>query len=92
MKFKWIIAVILVALLSGCADNVDFFKAAAMEPVGFWYGLWHGMIATIALIWHIFDDSVAVYAIYNTGGWYDFGFLMGVGAFSSGCSCSRRRK
>lgn len=27
--------------------------------------------------------AIAVYAIYNNGGWYDFGFFLGVGGFSA---------
>ncbi|MCK4691455.1 MAG: hypothetical protein KAT20_06590, partial [Desulfuromonadales bacterium] len=41
-------------------------------------GLWHGMIAFISLVIHIFKENVVVYEINNTGGWYDFGFLLGV--------------
>lgn len=47
-------------------------------PAGFWYGLWHGAISIITLIVHIFKESVLVYETTNTGGWYDFGFLLGV--------------
>ena len=42
------------------------------------YGVWHGVISVISLIIHIFNDSVLVYEAKNSGGWYDFGFLMGV--------------
>ena len=31
-------------------------------------------------------DDVAVYAYNNNGAWYDFGFLLGVGAFASGAT------
>jgi hypothetical protein len=34
------------------------------------------------MIAHLFDASVTIYAVPNNGGWYDFGFLLGVGAFS----------
>jgi hypothetical protein len=27
----------------------------------------------------LFDDDVAIYEMNNNGGWYDLGFLMGVG-------------
>ena len=50
----------------------------AESPASFWYGLWHGIISFITLIIHIFNDHVLVYEINNTGGWYDFGFLVGV--------------
>lgn len=83
--FSFILAGVALLLLSGCADAVSFTDAARIEPVGFWYGLWHGVIAPIAWIISLFNDDVAVYAIYNNGGWYDFGFLIGVGAFSVSC-------
>jgi len=92
-NLKILMLVSLVLLLSGCADNVSFVEALTMEAVGFWYGLWHGTIAVIAFIWHWFDNDVAVYAIYNSGGWYDFGFLIGIGAFAStSCTTSFPRK
>ena len=71
---------ILCLLLSSCADSVSFTQAAAMEPVGFWYGLWHGGICGIAWIISLFSDSTAIYAVYNNGGWYDFGFVLGIGS------------
>ncbi|MEJ2142311.1 MAG: hypothetical protein P8Y24_08150 [Gammaproteobacteria bacterium] len=57
------------------------------NPAGFWYGLWHGIISVIALVIHIFNDSVLVYETRNSGGWYDFGFLLGVIIIWSGGSC-----
>jgi uncharacterized membrane protein len=72
-----------VCLLTGCADTVGFTDAASREPVGFWYGLWHGLIAPIAWLVSLFYDDVAIYAIYNNGGWYDFGFMLGIGALGS---------
>ena len=30
----------------------------------------------------LFNENVAMYDINNTGGWYDFGFLIGVGGIS----------
>ena len=73
---------VIVITLSGCADTVTFSMANNIQPVGFWHGLWHGMIAPIAWFVSLFSDSTAIYAIYNNGGWYDFGFMLGVGAFS----------
>lgn len=67
---------LLVLLLSACAaGNPDF---TAETPARFWLGLWHGIISVIALLVHLFNDSVNVYEINNTGGWYDFGFLLGI--------------
>ncbi len=65
----------LFFIMSCAAGNEQFTQ---QQPAGFWYGIWHGMISVITLIIHIFKDTVSVYEINNTGGWYDFGFLLGV--------------
>ena len=85
---KILILFTVLLMLTGCADNVSHAAAMSMEPVGFLHGLWHGMIAIFALIGHLIDNDIAVYAIYNTGGWYDFGFLLGCGAFSGALGSS----
>lgn len=58
-------------------------------------GLWHWLIAPITFVVSLFNDAVAVYEVDNTGGWYDFGFLLGVSIIFSGSgaggSRSRRR-
>jgi hypothetical protein len=73
-------------LISGCATQMGFVEAQAATPVGFWYGLWHGLIAPIAWIVSLFSSDTAIYAIYNNGGWYDFGFMWGIGTFGWGAS------
>ena len=83
--------VVGLMLLSGCADTVSFDQAKDVLPVGFWYGLWHGMILPIAWIVSLFSDSTAIYAIYNNGGWYDFGFILGCGALGSSASRSSKK-
>ena len=77
MSFKLYTLIILLSLLlTGCtAGDVQF---TSETPAGFWYGLWHGIISIISLIIHLFNNNVAVYEISNSGGWYDFGFLIGV--------------
>lgn len=79
-------------LLSGCADNVRYDLVANYPKVGFWHGLWHGMSFPVSFIISLFSDNTSVYAAYNSGGWYDYGFLIGVGAFcgSSGSRISKR--
>lgn len=80
---KLILLLLVVVGLTGCADSLTFEQAAIVEPVGFWYGLWHGMILPFAWFGSLFWDDIAVYAIYNNGGWYDFGFILGIGALVS---------
>ena len=84
------IGMTVLLALSGCADSVNHTVAATMEPVGFWYGLWHGMILPFAWLVSLFDSDVAIYATYNNGGWYDFGFILGVGTLGSSSSSSRK--
>jgi len=76
-------ACICLVGLTGCATQMGFEQAAVTEPVGFLYGLWHGVIAPFSWLVSLFNEDVAVYAIYNNGGWYDFGFILGIGALSS---------
>lgn len=84
----WAGLLLMVVLLSGCADSIGFAEAAVREPVGFWYGLWHGIICPFSFIISLFDSDVAIYAIYNNGAWYDFGFVLGVGTLMGGSSQS----
>lgn len=83
---KVLAILVILFLLSGCADCVTFEQASKLDPVGFWYGLWHGMILPISWIISLFSDSTAIYAIYNNGGWYDFGFILGCWALFGGAS------
>lgn len=79
----WVFLIFVLLLTSCAAGNTSFTHD---NPAGFWYGLWHGFISVISLIIHIFNDSVTVYEIHNTGGWYDFGFLLGVISIWGGSS------
>lgn len=62
-------------LLSACAAGTPDY---AETQAGFFSGVWHGWIAPVALIWHIFNDEVRIYEINNTGIWYDVGFYIAV--------------
>ncbi len=80
-----------VLFLTACtAGDAQFTE---QNLAGFWYGLWHGVISFISLIIHIFSDSVLVYETNNTGGWYDFGFLIGVSSvWGGGCHMTCKSK
>ena len=82
----------IVLLFSGCAENFSFGMAGGMAPIGFFYGVWHGMIAPFAWLYSLFSDSIAIYAIYNNGGWYDFGFILGIGGLTSSSSTAVKRR
>ena len=83
-KFKYLFLFMAILTLTGCADAVSFQQAAEMQQVGFLHGLWHGIMFPISWICSLFSNDIAVYAIYNNGGWYDFGFFLGIGGFSVG--------
>lgn len=88
-KFLFPLACLALAvLLTGCADHVTFADAAGREPVGFLFGLWHGLILPFSWVVSLFSDHVTIYAIYNNGGWYNFGFVLGVGALGGGGSAA----
>ena len=89
---KYFIYLFFLLILSGCADYVPLEQAASVVKVGFWHGLWHGIIFPIAWVVSLFSESTAIYAIYNNGGWYDFGFFVGVGGFSASMLATRKRK
>lgn len=93
--FKAGFLIALMFLFTACtAGDARFVQE---ESAGFWYGLWHGMISFITLVIHIFNENVGVYEVNNTGGWYDFGFLLGVilvwgGGTHVSCRTSVQRK
>jgi len=93
--YKLYILIAIFIFLSSCtAGNPQFSQDT---PAGFWYGLWHGIISVISLIIHVFNENISVYEINNTGGWYDFGFLLGVtciwgGSSHVSCKTSARKQ
>jgi hypothetical protein len=58
---------------------------------GFWQGMWHGFIALFTFLVSLFSENVGVYEAHNNGGWYNFGFILGVMVFFGG-SGSKGRK
>jgi len=58
--------------------------AVAPSAPGFLLGLWHGFIFPVAWIVSLFTDKVAIYAVPNNGGWYDFGYFLGIVVFGVG--------
>ena len=64
-------------MLAACAAQQQSDAVAAGAP-GFWLGLWHGFIFPVAWIVSLFVPDVAIYAVPNNGGWYDFGYFVGI--------------
>lgn len=77
------VTLIAIILFSGCADVTSIDECVTDEPYGFWSGLWHGIVAPFSFFGSLFSNNIAMYAINNTGGWYDFGFVIGTGILFS---------
>jgi hypothetical protein len=77
------IALLLAACAAGPNPSLDVPTVDGIVR-GFWGGLWHGMISPITFVISIFTDNVSVYEVHNTGGWYDFGFVLGAGILFGG--------
>jgi hypothetical protein len=69
--------------LAACAAT-QASDAVAPQAPGFLLGLWHGFIFPVAWVVSLFIDRVAVYAVPNSGGWYDFGYFLGIVVFGVG--------
>ena len=77
------LASLLALSLSACAATEAGTAVAAGAP-GFWLGLWHGFIFPVAWVVSLFAPNVAIYAVPNNGGWYDFGYFLGIVVFGVG--------
>jgi hypothetical protein len=82
-----LVTIILSAvILSACATQP---VPSASEPPGFWSGLLHGFTIVFSMIGSIFTDY-RIYAFPNSGGWYDFGYLIGASMFLGGGGAGAR--
>lgn len=88
---KLLFFLLLIILLSSCADVQHHIKPCLEGyTYGFWGGLWHGLIAPLAWVGSLFSDNIAVWAVNNNGGWYTFGFVLGIGGFTRTVSSSTK--
>ena len=90
---KLAMLLLCVIFITSCAEvqpNVQ--PCLEGHTYGFWGGLWHGIIAPAAWIGSLFSDDIAVWAINNNGGWYTFGFILGIGALTGGSSKAASKK
>jgi hypothetical protein len=83
----FVIFVLLVNILAGCAAGPNVFKGTASEHnavAGFWLGLWQGFIAPFVLVVSLIKNNLNIYEVHNNGAWYNFGYLCGVACFFGG--------
>lgn len=100
MKHASAIALILIAAMavfwaSSCAPGPNTSEKtpnAEGKVAGFWLGLWHGLISPVTFIISLFSRTVRLYEVHNSGGWYNFGFVLGAGLFLGGGIFGHRKK
>ncbi len=90
--FRIVTSVFLVFFLAACASQIPAGVEQSGDAPGFLFGLWHGFIFPFAWIGSLFDPDIAVYAVPNRGGWYDFGFFLGITVLGGGSWFSSRRR
>lgn len=86
---KRLALILPILALAACADQAA--TAVAPDAPGFLYGVWHGFIFPVAWVVSLFDSDAAVYAVPNNGGWYDFGYFVGICFLGVGARNSKRR-
>lgn len=72
------LSLLLLAACAPGANELGGVPDAEGAVAGFWLGLWHGVIAPVTFVISLFSDRVEMYEAHNNGGWYNFGFLLGL--------------
>ena len=90
-KARVFVLVAISLTLAACVATQSMNAVAPTAP-GFLEGVWHGFIFPIAWIISLFTDDISVYAVPNNGGWYDFGYFVGICFLGVGARTSRRRR
>jgi len=87
-RFQYlVIAIAAIAFFTGCATHsVEHIT----NPPGFIKGLIHGFILLFSFIGSLFTDY-EIYSVPNNGGWYNFGFLLGIMLFFGGGGAGAKR-
>ncbi len=89
-------AALILAVLAGCAagpNSLSNTPRGEEKAAGFWLGLWHGIISPVTFVISLFTGNVTPYEVHNNGGWYNFGFILGIsGIFGGGVGGATHRR
>ncbi len=88
MKLRTIAIITGVVLLAGCATA----PLAVEGTRGFFWGLIDGGVAPFSFIISLFSSEVGIYGVPNSGGWYDFGFLIGLTFWAGGGYAAKKKR
>ena len=89
IRSKSVLALAALTLLAACAAQTIPGAVAPAAP-GFLFGLWHGFIFPVAWLLSLVMPDVSVYAVPNNGGWYDFGYFLGICVFGVGANRGKK--
>ncbi len=95
-RIQWfLVGIVLLLVLSACVagpnTSVDV-PSSDGDLAGFFTGLWQGIIIPVTFVISLFTENVSIYETHNSGGWYDFGFVLGAGIFLGGGGAGARRR
>lgn len=76
-----IMLLLLILVVSGCAQKETVELCLTGHKYGFFGGVWHGFIAPFDFIGMLFNEKITMYAQNNNGGLYALGFLLGSGGW-----------
>ena len=95
MKLLLSVALLMpLVFLAGCAPGTNQLKDTPNDQLavaGFWRGLWQGFISPFVFVISLFKNDLNIYEVHNNGGWYNFGYLLGVACFFGGGDQGRQR-
>lgn len=84
MKKNLVVVLFISLFLMSCAEvQPNISSCLNGSAYGFFGGLWHGIILPFSFIGSLIFDDISIYAINNNGGWYNFGFMLGIGFLGS---------
>lgn len=66
------------------ANELATTSKADGNLAGFWQGLWHGFTAPLTFFMSLFNKDVGIYETHNNGGWYNFGYILGLSMIFGG--------
>lgn len=78
------VALAALLVLTACATQAP--AGVAPQAPGFLLGVWHGIIFPVAWFLSLLVPDIAIYAVPNNGGWYDFGYFVGIMFFGVGAN------
>ncbi len=84
-RICFLVLTTLVLILAGCAHQP---APVGADLPGFFSGLLHGFLIVFSFVGSLFMD-VRIYNFPNSGGWYDFGYVLGAAMFLGGAGSSR---